>query len=165
MSDFEPTEKRLRNIEARVPGFPYEPILLVRLNHHLQKRLRDRTNAALKPHELADTGYIVLAILYGSLDETSTASELSEACHEKPANLTRVCDDLAARGLIERGTRAGDRRSVMITLRPEGRALIEKVLPEVSMKLSSAFAGFTKAEMAQFAGFLARALGNLDKAG
>jgi MarR family transcriptional repressor of emrRAB len=165
MSDFGPTEKRLRNIEARVPGFPYEPILLVRLNHHLQKRLRDRTNAALKPHELADTGYIVLAILYGSLDETSTASELSEACHEKPANLTRVCDDLAARGLVERGTRAGDRRTVLITLSPQGRALIEQVLPEVSTKLSAAFAGFSKAELAQFAGFLGRALGNLDKAG
>jgi MarR family transcriptional repressor of emrRAB len=165
MSDFEPTEKRLRNIEARVPGFPYEPILLVRLNHHLQKRLRDRTNAALKPHELADTGYVVLAILYGSLDETSTASELSEACHEKPANLTRVCDDLAARGLVERGTRVGDRRTVLITLSPQGRALIERVLPEVSTKLSAAFAGFSKDEMAQFAGFLARALGNLNKAG
>jgi MarR family transcriptional repressor of emrRAB len=165
MSDFGPTEKRLRNIEARVPDFPYEPILLVRLNHHLQKRLRDRTNAALKPHELADTGYIVLAILYGSLDETSTASELSEACHEKPANLTRVCDDLAARGLIERGTRTGDRRTVLITLTAKGRALIQQVLPDVSTSLSSAFDGFSKAEMAQFAAFLGRALDNLDKAG
>jgi MarR family transcriptional repressor of emrRAB len=164
MSEFEPTEKRLRNIQARVPGFPFEPIFLVRLTHHLQKRLRDRTNAMLKPFELADTGYIVLAILYGSADETSTASELSEACHEKPANLTRVCDDLVARGLIERGTRAGDRRSVTIALRPEGRALIEQALPEVSNKLSAAYAGFTHAEMKQFAGFLARALVNMDEA-
>ena len=164
MSEFEPTEKRLRNIQARVPGFPFAPILLVRLTHHLQKRLRDRTNAMLKPYELADTGYIVLAILYGSADETSTASELSEACHEKPANLTRVCDDLAARGLIERGTRAGDRRSVLISLSGKGRELIAQVLPEVSGKLSAAYAGFSSAEMKQFAGFLARALGNLDEA-
>lgn len=165
MSIFEPTEKRLRNIEARVPGFPFDPILLVRLTHHLQKRLRDRTNAALKQYELADTGYIVLAILYGSADETTTASELSEACHEKPANLTRVCDDLAARGLIERGTRAGDRRSVLITLTPAGRTLIAALLPEVSATLSAAYAGFSKAELAQFAGFVARVLGNLDRTG
>ena len=164
MSEFEPTEKRLRNIQARVPGFPFEPTLLVRLGHHLQKRLRDRTNAALKPYELADTGYIVLAILYGSADETSTASELSEACNEKPANLTRVCDDLAARGLIERGTRAGDRRSVMLSLSGKGRELIEQALPDVSGKLSVAYAGFSSAEMKQFAGFLARALSNLDDA-
>lgn len=165
MSDFELTEKRLSNIQARMPDFPYEPALLVRLCHHLQKRLRDRTNAALRPFELADTGYIVLAILYGAVDETSGASELSEACHEKPANLTRVCDDLVARGLISRGTRAGDRRSVLITLTDAGRALIEQALPAVSTTLSSTYDGFTKAEMAQFAGFLARALGNLDKSG
>lgn len=165
MSEFEPTEKRLRNIQARIPDFPYEPIMLVRLNHHLQKRLRDRTNAALKPYELADTSYVVLAILYGSPDESSTASELSGACHEKPANLTRVCDDLAARGLIARGTRAGDRRSVTLTLTEQGRTLLEDVLPEVSRKLSCAFAGFSEAEMAQFTQFLARALGNLDQAG
>ncbi|MGJ9417565.1 MarR family winged helix-turn-helix transcriptional regulator [Massilia sp. CMS3.1] len=164
MSDFGPTGKRLRNIQARVPGFPFEPILLVRLSYHLQKRLRDRTNAALKPYELADTGYIVLAILYGSAQETSTASELSEACHEKPANLTRVCDDLVARGLIERGTRAGDRRNVLISLSGKGRELIEQVLPDVSGKLSAAYAGFSKAELEQFAGLLARVLGNLDKA-
>lgn len=165
MSEFDPTEKRLRNIQARVPGFPVEPILLVRLGHHLQKRLRDRTNALLKPFALADTGYIVLAILYGSPDETSTASELSEACNEKPANLTRVCDELAARGLIERGPRAGDRRSVLISLSPEGRALIAQALPAVSDRLSAAYAGFSPAELRQFAGFLGRVLGNLDKAG
>jgi MarR family transcriptional repressor of emrRAB len=165
MSDFGPTEKRLRNIEARVPGFPYEPILLVRLNHHLQKRLRDRTNAALKPYELVDTGYIVLAILYGSPGESSTASELSEACHEKPANLTRVCDDLVARGLIERGTRAGDRRTVTISLSGKGRELIEQVLPEISGNLSAAYAGFSTAELQQFAGFFARVMGNLNRTG
>jgi MarR family transcriptional repressor of emrRAB len=162
MSDFEPTEKRLRNIQARMPGFPFEPILLVRLCYHLQKRLRDRTNTALKPYELADTGYIVLAILYGSAQETSTASELSEACHEKPANLTRVCDDLAARGLIERGTRAGDRRTVLISLTSRGRALIEAALPDVSGKISAAYAGFSTAELQEFAGYLTRVLGNLD---
>jgi MarR family transcriptional repressor of emrRAB len=163
MSEFEPTEKRLRNIQARVPDFPFESILLVRLGHHLQKQLRDRTNAALKPYELADTGYIVLAILYGSPEETSTASELSEACSEKPANLTRVCDDLAARGLIERGTRAGDRRTVLISLSAKGRELIAQALPDVSGRLSEAYAGFNKAELRQFAGFLARVLANLDK--
>lgn len=165
MGDFEPTERRLRNIQARLPDFPFEPSLLVRLCYHLQKRLRDRTNAALKPYELADTGYIVLAILYGSAEETSSASELSEACHEKPANLTRVCDDLVARGLIERGPRPGDRRTVLISLTPQGRALIEEALPEVSGKLSAAFAGFSPQELGQLAGYFARVLENVNKAG
>jgi MarR family transcriptional repressor of emrRAB len=116
MSSFAPTDKRLQTIHARMPEFPLEPMRLVRMTHHLQKILRDKINAALKPHELVDTSYMVLAVLYGSTDETASASELGEACHEKPANLTRVCDDLEAQGLIARGAKPGDRRSVMISL-------------------------------------------------
>jgi MarR family transcriptional repressor of emrRAB len=44
MSDFGPTEERLRRIEARVPGYPFEQMRLGRMTHHLQKTLRDGTN-------------------------------------------------------------------------------------------------------------------------
>jgi MarR family transcriptional repressor of emrRAB len=161
MSDFGPTEKRLRLVETRVPGFPVEQMLLVRMNYQLQKNLRDRTNAALKEYDLVDTGYMVLAILYGSPGETSTASELSEACYEKPANLTRVCDELVAKGLIERTPKPGDRRAVMISLSDQGRTLIERILPEVTAKVTTAYAGFSPAELRQQAEFHARALANL----
>jgi MarR family transcriptional repressor of emrRAB len=161
MSEFEPTESRLRNIQARLTGFPFAPMLLVRMGYHLQKTLRDRTNAALKKYDLADTGYSVLSILYGSTDETSTASELGKACHEKPANLTRVCDDLVARGLIERGSKEGDRRSVMITLTRKGRDLIEEALPDVSAKVTSPYAELSSAELQQLADLLGRVIGKL----
>lgn len=162
MSDFGPTEQRLRRVQARVPGFPFEKMLLVRMAYHLQKNLRDRSNAALRQYELGDTHYMVLAILYGSVDETSTASELSEACNEKPANLTRVCDELAAKSLVRRGPKPGDRRAVMITLSEEGRAMIERLLPEVSAATTAAFAGFTPAELETLASLNARVLRNLD---
>jgi MarR family transcriptional repressor of emrRAB len=165
MSDFDPTEQRLRRIQARLPGFPFKEMLLVRMAHHLQKSLRDRSNAALKKYALGDTHYLVLAILYGSADETSTATDLSEACNEKPANLTRVCDELAAKGLIARGPKPGDRRAVMISLSEQGRALIERILPEVSADITSVYADFTPAELNQLATLTARVLRNLDKAG
>jgi MarR family transcriptional repressor of emrRAB len=162
MSDFGPTEKRLRRIQARVPGFPFEEMLLVRMAYHLQKTLRDRSNAALRKYELGDTHYHVLAILYGSADETSTASELSEACNEKPANLTRVCDELAAKALVKRSPKPGDRRAVMISLSEQGRALIERILPEVSADITSVYADFTPAELGQLSALTARVLRNLD---
>ena len=162
MSDFGPTEHRLRRIQARVPGFPFEQMLLVRMAYHLQKTLRDRSTAALRKYDLGDTHYLVLAILYGSAGETSTATELSEACNEKPANLTRVCDELAAKALIKRGPKPGDRRAVMISLSEPGRALIERILPEVSADVSSAYARFTAAELEQLASLTARVLHNLD---
>ena len=162
MSGFAPTDKRLQTIHARMPGFPLEPMRLVRMTHHLQKILRDKTNAALKPHDLVDTSYMVLAVLYGSVDETSSASELGEACHEKPANLTRVCDDLDAQGLIARGAKPGDRRSVMITLTERGRAVIEQALPAVSSNAAAAYRDFSDAEMRQMADLFTRVLHNLN---
>lgn len=165
MSDVGPTEQRLRRIQARLPGFPFEEMRLVRMVYQLQKSLRDRSNAALKKHELGDTHYLVLAILYGSGDETSTATELSEACNEKPANLTRVCDELVAKGLIARGPKAGDRRAVMISLSEQGRALVERILPEVSADLTAVYAHFTSAELARLAALTARVLQNLDDKG
>jgi len=162
MSDVGPTEERLRRIEARAPGFPVDAMLLVRMTHHLQKILRDKSNAALKPHALGDTHYHVLAILYGSADETSTATELSEACNEKPANLTRVCDELAAKGLIERRPKPGDRRAVMIGLTDAGRSLIARILPDVSLEVTSVYAGLTPAELEQLAALTKRVLRHAD---
>jgi MarR family transcriptional repressor of emrRAB len=159
MSGFAPTDKRLQTIHARMAAFPLEPMRLVRMTHHLQKILRDKTNAALKPHDLVEASYMVL---YGTPDETSTASELGEACHEKPANLTRVCDDLEARGLILRGAKPGDRRSVMISLTERGRAVIEQALPAVSGQVAAAYQDFSEAEMRQLSDMFARLLRNLN---
>lgn len=149
MSDFDPTDERLGRIASRMPGFPLETMRLVRLTFHLQKGLRDRTNAMLKKYDLVDASHTVLAILYGSPDETSSASRLSKECHEKPANLTRVCDELAARGLVARKPAPGDRRGVMISLTEAGRALIEEVLPAVCAQVSAPYAVFTDAELRQ----------------
>jgi MarR family transcriptional repressor of emrRAB len=162
MSGFGPTNKRLQTIQARMPEFPLEAMRLVRMTYHLQKKLRDKTNASLKPYNLADTSYMVLAVLYGSPDESAGASELGEACFEKAANLTRVCDELEAQGLIVRGAKPGDRRSVMISLTERGRAAIEQALPAVYGHAAAACQDFSDAEMDQLTGMFARLLGNLN---
>jgi MarR family transcriptional repressor of emrRAB len=162
MSGFASTNKRLQTIQSRMPEFPLEPMRLVRMTYHLQRILREKTNAALKSHELTDSSYMVLAVLYGSPDETSTASELGEASYEKPANLTRVCDELQARGLLARGEKPGDRRSVMISLTESGREVIEQALPDVCCKVSAAYEGFSDTEMQQFAAMFERLLENLN---
>jgi MarR family transcriptional repressor of emrRAB len=161
MNEFGPTDERLRRVQTRMPGFPLDAMRLLRMTYHLQKSFRDITNAALKKYELVDSSYTVLAILYGSPDETASASALSEACQEKAANLTRVSDELVARGLIERGPKPGDRRAVMISLSERGRALIEQVLPEITAMVNAAYDGFTPEELGQLAALQARVIGNL----
>jgi MarR family transcriptional repressor of emrRAB len=158
---FESTNKRMQQIKKRMPDFPLEMMRLLRMTYHIQKNMRDLTNAALKEYDLHDGSYIVLAVLYGSEDETSTASALAQACHEKPANLTRVCNELEARGLITRGARPGDRRSVMITLTDKGRELAEVSLPSAWNKTMHTYDGFSAAELKQLEAMYVRQLRNI----
>ncbi|MFD8478278.1 MarR family winged helix-turn-helix transcriptional regulator [Kitasatospora sp. NPDC059673] len=51
-----------------------------------------------------------------------TVSQLGAAVGTRPTTLTSVLDRLERRGHITRGTRAGDRRSVLIELTDSGRA-------------------------------------------
>ena len=74
MSSFEATKKRLKNIHARMPDFPEDLMRLMRMTYHIQKRMKDLSNAALRKYDLVDASYMVLAVLYGSDNETSTAS-------------------------------------------------------------------------------------------
>jgi DNA-binding MarR family transcriptional regulator len=50
-----------------------------------------------------------------------TVSQLGAAVGARPTTLTSVLDRLERRGHITRGTRAGDRRSVLIELTDSGR--------------------------------------------
>jgi DNA-binding MarR family transcriptional regulator len=63
-----------------------------------------------------------------------TVSQLGAAVGTRPTTLTSVLDRLERRGHITRGTRAGDRRSVLIELTDSGRAaaaLITQTLAEL----------------------------------
>ncbi|MGW2251650.1 MarR family winged helix-turn-helix transcriptional regulator [Kitasatospora sp. NPDC001660] len=56
-----------------------------------------------------------------------TASELGAAAGTRPTTLTGVLDRLEQRGHITRGTRAGDRRSVLVELTPSGRQTADTI--------------------------------------
>lgn len=162
MSSFDATNKRLKNIHTRIPEFPEDLVRLLRMTYHVQKRMKDLANSVLRKYDLVDASYMVLAVLYGSENETSTASNLGEACMEKPANLTRVCNDLEAQGLITRGNRPGDRRCVMITLTETGRNLIEQVMPEVWSRTTRAYDGYNGDDIRVQEQLFKRQLANLD---
>lgn len=81
---------------------------------------------------------------------------------EKPANLTRVCNDLEQQGLIARGNRPGDRRCVMITLTDAGRDLIAQVLPEVWAATTRAYDGYSADDVKQLEGLFKRQLDNFE---
>ena len=64
--------------------------------------------------------------------------------------LTRVIDQLAARGFLERVRRDRDRRKVELQLTPAGREAVERLIPLVVEKLNVALADFSSAEVQEF---------------
>ena len=61
--------------------------------------------------------------------------------------LTRIIDQLAERGLLERVRRDRDRRKVELQLTPAGRETIESMIPLVVDKLNEVLTDFSKAEV------------------
>jgi len=64
--------------------------------------------------------------------------------------LTRVIDQLAERGFLERIRRDRDRRKVELQLTATGREAIESLIPLVVEKLNLALADFSSAEVKEF---------------
>lgn len=146
---FAPADARLALTATRFAGFDHSTVTLARLINFVAKGLSNNANRVLKAHGLNYTGYTVLVTLYGSPDNTLTPSQLTEASHEKAANITRICDDLLKRGLIERAMDAVDRRKVQVQLSATGKALITTVLPDMVAVTQGSFALLDAAERAQ----------------
>jgi DNA-binding MarR family transcriptional regulator len=70
----------------------------------------------------------------------------SQFRHDSGA-LTRIIDQLAERGLLERVRRDRDRRKVELQLTPAGRETIESLIPLVVAKLNEVLTDFSKAEV------------------
>jgi|HubBroStandDraft_5_1064220.scaffolds.fasta_scaffold834103_1 DNA-binding MarR family transcriptional regulator len=89
--------------------------------------------------------YVVLMQL-----RSGAATNVSDICrnfrHDSGA-LTRVIDQLAERGLVERERCSDDRRKVNLHLTPAGIATCERLIPLVVERLNTAVASFSRAEL------------------
>lgn len=75
--------------------------------------------------------------------------------------LTRVIDQLAERGLLERIRRDRDRRKVELALTPAGRKVIESLVPLVVERLNLVLADFSTSEVQEFTRLLLKLNGSL----
>ena len=110
--------------------------------------------AAFAPYEISFIHWVVLMHLRDDLGRT--AAEISrDACHDSGA-LTRVIDQLAQRGLIDRQRCPEDRRVVTLTLTDAGLQLVNFLVPIVVDLLNAALSGFTHPEIDTLTSLLTR---------
>jgi DNA-binding MarR family transcriptional regulator len=89
--------------------------------------------------------YVVLSALRDGI-AVNPKVICSQYRHDSGA-LTRIIDQLAERGLLERVRRDKDRRKVELQLTPAGREAIESLIPSVVDKLNEVLTDFSKAEL------------------
>jgi DNA-binding MarR family transcriptional regulator len=89
--------------------------------------------------------YVVLSCLRDDI-AVNPKDICTQYRHDSGA-LTRVIDQLAERGLLERVRRDRDRRKVELQLTPAGREAIESLIPVVVAKLNEVLTELSKAEV------------------
>jgi len=105
----------------------------------------DSLEPGLAEHGLTFTQYAVLMALRDGI-----ALNPKDICiklrHDSGA-LTRVLDQLEARGLVERSRSAEDRRAIELHLTVQGRAALKTVVPSVVDCINGAIKDFSHAEV------------------
>lgn len=113
-----------------------------------------RIEKALAADRLTLTQLGVLEVLLhkGGLSHRALGQKLLTS----PGNVTDVVDKLAARGLLVRIRAGGDRRSVLVDLTPQGRALIEGLFPRHAADIAAAMGGLRTSELEKLGAQLRR---------
>jgi MarR family 2-MHQ and catechol resistance regulon transcriptional repressor len=107
--------------------------------------VRRRLAAELEREGVSAAGFSALVVLTtagGSLELKTLRRRLGWS----KANATEVTATLEARGLVARWRRPPDRRSVLVELAPEGRALVERLFPAHADRVSRAFGALDEGE-------------------
>jgi DNA-binding MarR family transcriptional regulator len=80
--------------------------------------------------------FTVLAVLARAPERTATMSRVAESTHSSPSRLSHAASRLEARGLMERGACATDRRSVNARLTDAGALAVECAIPVYNAHLN-----------------------------
>ncbi len=89
-------------------------------------RLRALEDELFAGFDLTPQQYNVLRLLSASHDAMRTLT-LAERLVSRAPDITRILDKLEMRKLIRRVRSDGDRRTVMVSIASEGKALVEKI--------------------------------------
>ena len=104
-----------------------------------------RDGADIREHGFTFIQYVILCWLRDGI--AVNPKEICAKYRHDSGALTRVIDQLAERGLLERVRRDRDRRKVELQLTPAGRTAVESLIPLVVDKLNVALGDFTKSEV------------------
>lgn len=89
----------------------------------------------LKPFDLNLTHYNVLRILNGRKDSFATCGQIREVMLDKSPDVTRICNKLLSKELINRDLNPDNKRQVQLSISEKGIKLLEKINPKINDKI------------------------------
>ena len=92
------------------------------------QQMNDRLAQLLSPYGLTNLGFFTMMGIVGR-DGLANPSELCDALCETRGNMTRICDELVAKGWMRRVPNPEDRRRVDLSLTDGGMKLLGEIAP------------------------------------
>lgn len=115
--------------------------------------------------EMTHFEYSVLTAMRFSQDHSMRLKDLAALTNATPARLSKVVSRLEGRGHLERFPIAGDRRSIGISLTPDGQDALERATPgHVDTIRANVFGRLSRQQLAALADALDPIVAGLDPA-
>jgi DNA-binding MarR family transcriptional regulator len=130
---------------------------------HAHSLLVDHLEPVLVASGFTFTQWVVLMHLRDGLALNATVL-CAQLRHDSGA-LTRIIDQLEARGMVCRERSRQDRRSVRLYLTDAGRKTVDSTIPDVVGRLNAALGGLSRADLAKLTLLLRKLIGSLEGAG
>ena len=124
--------------------------------------LIDHLESVVSGSDLTFTQWVVLMYLRDGL--AINATDLCSQLRHDSGALTRVIDQLEARGLVQRERSREDRRAVQLRLTEAGQGIVAALVPRVVDKLNFALRDFSQAESSELNRLLSKLIASLDGA-
>ena len=112
--------------------------------------------------DLSPSQFNVLNLVHGE-PEGRSQSELSRALLMHRSNITGLVDRLEARGLVQRQSTPGDRRSYQVVLTTQGNELMEQILPHYYRASEEVWGHFPAQRTAELKAALAQVAANAER--
>ena len=125
----DPIALAAENWTARGWGTAATGMALVTSVMRVQQLLLARVEAVLRPSGLTFARFEVLRLLGFARTGTLPIGKIGERLQVHAASVTNAVDRLEADALVERSPNPDDRRSVLVTITPAGRRLVETCTP------------------------------------
>lgn len=117
---------------------------------------------ALAEHGFTFTQWVVMMYLRDGL--APNAKDICVQLRHDSGAVTRVIDQLEARGLVQRERSLDDRREVKLHLTDAGRKMVESLIPTVVEALNFVLRDFSTAEVADLTRLLTKFIAGFDAA-